>query len=328
MLTRDKFIRYNMNIAARTDNPVIKYKINKYYLKEARTAEKLYPDFMASPAVRRMHLEQKRDGTWGHLYSKDYALKEIIPTFSVGIERCLYLGLTLDDGDMLLMALDYIEDVLEGREPMRIHGRNERAPAETALFFASLAESIKPYNPLGDTLWQQWLYVVSRAFETGEYSYDADKSAQEELFFIKGERLIPHPLSFLLRRRDAFPEYLERAVMMRCCPQVYAHGHMWSDMTLSALPADFVHPKTSRLFRSVDYINMFRGNREYLSEVMDWFASNVRDDTYWDCGPQIKDPWGYFRSFSDGKRTKAVRAEDCTMEILHMMDGYLTSNGL
>ena len=126
---------------------------------------------MASDSVRQLHMEQKSNGIWGQLYSKDYALKEVFPAFAVGVSRCLYLGLTKDDGDMLLLALDFIEDVLEGREGMKIHGRNERAPAETHLFYAGLAEAIQPYNPLCDTLWQQWLYVAARAYETGEYIY-------------------------------------------------------------------------------------------------------------------------------------------------------------
>ena len=64
----------------------------------------LRKDFLKSDIVEEMYQTQDIHGGWGKLRSKDYSAKARIPTSGVGIERCLYIGLTVE-------ALSFFKEV-------------------------------------------------------------------------------------------------------------------------------------------------------------------------------------------------------------------------
>ena len=96
-------------------------------------------------------------------------MKAKIPTSSVGIERSLYIGLTIDDRDILFLANDYLESFLEGANRKPLYNRNERAIPWQKADICNLIESIKPNNPICDEIYHVWKYIAERSFIDGEY---------------------------------------------------------------------------------------------------------------------------------------------------------------
>jgi hypothetical protein len=70
----------------------------------------------------------------------------------------------------------------------------------------------------------------------------------------------------------------------------------------------------------------FRGSSLFLAEAVEWLLSCRNADGFWDWGPQVKDPWGYFGYFSTNRDYKHNRTVDCTMEILNFLKKYMDNN--
>ena len=87
----------------------------------------LRKEFLKSDIVEEMYQLQDSNGGWGKLRSKDCSVKSKIPTSATGINRCLYIGLTLEDRDILFQAREYLLSLLEGTGAEKLYDKNERA---------------------------------------------------------------------------------------------------------------------------------------------------------------------------------------------------------
>jgi hypothetical protein len=277
--------------------------------------------------VNQLYVEQSPYGNWGPLSDKDYSCKSIFPTTFVAIDRCLYIGLTLEDKDILFMALEYLEEFLEGTSRVKLYNRNERAIPWQLCQIAAYAERIRPNNPLCDELWKQWYYIASRAFADGEYSYEYDMQAQHDILFTKEKRLVPMPLGLLLARHKDINPDIEKDMLNYYGKQAYHNGYFW-DKSLDQLPDEFVSNKTRRWFPTINYINRFHNTEKYLKRTMEWLIENKNPEGFWNYGPQVKDPWGYFEYFSTNRNYKYNNIVNCTMEVLSILKTYLDHNEL
>jgi hypothetical protein len=100
--------------------------------------------------VEELFREQDYFGGWGKLQSKDYTAKDKFPTSQTAINRCLYIGLTIEDRDILLRAYEYFEDFLKGTSHEKLHNKNERDFSWETASICETIEAIKPYNELCD----------------------------------------------------------------------------------------------------------------------------------------------------------------------------------
>jgi hypothetical protein len=189
-----------------------------------------------------------------------------------------------------------------------------------------MIERIKPNSELCDRTYGEWLYIASRAYEDGEYSYERERKAQHEIFWTKEDRLVPMQFGLLLKRRDELPPELEEAMLRHHGAHAAKHGYFW-DKIPSELPENFFGHKTRRWFHTFNYINQFRGSVLYLSGAAGWLMENRNADGLWDWGPQVKDPWGYFGYFSTNRHYKHNRIVDGSMEILNFLKTYIDHNG-
>ena len=108
--------------------PAVRYKILYRILDvpyDDPTLTALRPAFLASDIVEEMASLQNRDGGWGPLWSKDYSVKSKIPTSMTGIDRCQYIGLTLEDRDILFMAKEYLDNHPELPPLVTVNSWNE-----------------------------------------------------------------------------------------------------------------------------------------------------------------------------------------------------------
>ena len=308
--------------------PAVKYKILFHFLKNDYSSEKLSelrPAFHKSDIVEELHRHQDYNGGWGPLRDKNYAAKDKFPTSTVAINRCLYIGLTIEDRDILLLAHDYLEEFLRGTSRERLYNKNERAIPWQKADICELIETIKPNNELCDGIFAEWLHIATRAYENGEYSFERESGAQHEVFLTREKRIVPMRFGLLLSRRSALPEGLEEMMLRHHGGNAYENGYFWWEVP-TRLPENFYYNKTRRWFATFNYINQFRGSEIYLSGAVDWLLQNRNADGLWDFGPQVKDPWGYFGYYSTNRNFKHNRVVDCTIEVLSFFRKYLDNN--
>jgi hypothetical protein len=328
VLTRDDFNKVAMRLYDFCEYPAVRYKILFHLLDKSyddQELTELRPAFLASDIVEELYREKDNYGGWGNLLSKDYSAKDKFPTSVTAINRCLYIGLMIEDRDSLLCANEYLEDFLKGIAREKFRKSNERVVPWNAARFCDMIEAIKPYNPLCDRTCGEWQYIAGRAFENGEYSYERERAAQHEVFWTREDRLVPMQTELILKRRDQVPPELESAIIRHYGEHAYHHGYFWWK-TPRSLPESFVYNKTRRWFATFNYINQFRGFAIYLADSVDWLMSNQNADGLWDWGTQTKDPWGYFGYFSTTRNYRHNRVVNCTMEILNFLKKYLDNN--
>jgi hypothetical protein len=313
----------------RQTNPVIRHKILKDILKTEKNDQELKvlkAAVIDSPLVKELEDEQLYDGSWGRFHWKDYSVRNKFPTTCIAIDRALYLG--LEKQDMILdNALAHVEEVIQGKvrlpDPYEV---NERWPALHKNRIAYCLEKLDPYNQYVDSVWHTWLYIVSRVFQDGNYSYEMDKKAQYEVFGITGSRLVPIPFELLLLRNDSIPPMLEQAMLDYCWERHCTQGYLWPEAKLNQLPETFKCNKTRRWLNTMEFFVRFRECEKYVQPVVEWVWNSKIREGFWDFGPQMKDPWGYFRYLSeDGWKKAENRLYDCSMEMLLILRTFCDS---
>lgn len=328
MITYEDISRHAKALLEFCEYPAVQYKVKFSVLDvpyEDSGLSLLREAFLKSDIVEEMYQTQDRYGGWGPFQSKDYSVKAKIPTSCVGIERCLYIGLTVEDRDILLTAEEYLEEMFLGKGHEKILAKNERVIPWHRAKVCNLLEAITPNSQICDETWRQWLFIAGRAYEDGEYSYEKDKAAQHEVFLTRENRLVPMQSELLLKRREEIAVSLEDAMLRHLGRNACENGYFW-DKTPNSLPEKFMYEKTRRWFTTFNYINQFRGSALYLKGAVDWIMENTREDGLWDWGTQTKDPWGYFGYFSCNRNYKHNRVVDCTIEILNFLKHYIDNN--
>ena len=332
MYTKDEFRKAASEILAMSPYPAVKFKIAHDFLgyeKDAGNAEfdKWYADFLHSDIVNELVSEQRGDGSWGELMKSDYTSKRKVPNTCGGIGRALYMGMNekYDGRGIIESALGYLCDAYTGKIKLPIYEKNERAAHIQSYTIASMIESLSPYNPICDGIWDNWSYVAWRAFSSGEYRHELDFKAQNELFGIKGDRLIPLPIGFLLARKERLPEFVEPAMLDHYGRGAYYHGYFWPE-PLSKIPESFKWNKTHRLIPVIEHINGFSKTKYYLCDLMEWFVQSRGDDGFWDWGAQMPDPFGYRRYLTLTKNYALNRKIHCSVEVLSVLHDYITNN--
>lgn len=328
MITEKDFLQHVESLLDFCKYPAVHYKAMLSFLDisyESESLSALRGEFLKSDIVEEMYQTQDENGGWGKLRSKDYSVKAKIPTSGVGIERCLYIGLTAEDRDILFLAGEYLQELLTGRGSEGVFEKNERAVPWQRAIACNYLEAITPGHPLCDETYRQWLYIAGRAYEDGEYSYEKDRAAQHEVFSTRENRLVPMQSELLLKRRQEIPDGLEEAMLRHLGRKAGENGYFW-EKTPDRLPDCFVSRQTRRWFDTFRYINQFKGSKLYLENAVEWILENAREDGLWDWGPQVKDPWGYFRYFSCNRHYSHNRVVDCTMEVLDFLKQYRINN--
>ena len=289
-MTREKLYEHAMALYDFCEYPAVRYKLLFSILDtpyEDESLQTLREEFLKSDIVEEMYQLQDEYGGWGRLRSKDYSVKAKIPTSATGINRCLYIGLTIHDRDILFLAKEYLLSLLDGTSRETLFEKNERANPWQRAEICNLLEAISPNSPECDEVYQQWHYIANCAYASGEYCYEADMAAQHEVFLTREKRLVPMQSELVLKRRDRV---------------------------------------TRRWFHTFHYINQFRGSQVYLKNAVEWLLEQAGSDGLWDWGPQVNDPWGYFGYFSCNRHYKHNRIVNGTMEILSFLKQYIDNN--
>ena len=329
MLTYALLRRHAMALYDFCTYPAVRYKILYRILDVPYTdpvLTELRPGFLSSDIVEEMYTLQGRSGGWGPLWSKDYSVKSRIPTSMTGISRCQYIGLSLEDRDILAEAKVYLETFLDGSAAENPYEKNERAIPWGKARICTVLEGLERDNPLCNETYLQWQYIAGRAYADGCYSYEKDRAAQHDVFLTKEDRLVPMQCGLLLARREQVPVSLEEAMLHHIGRHAAEHGHFW-DKTAEMLPETFHNPYMRRWMPTLHQVNQFRGSAVYLERFVEWILGQASDGL-WDWGVQVKDPWGYFGYHSCSRKYAHNRIVDCTLEILGFLKAYLDRNSI
>jgi len=332
MYSKDEFRKAATEILEMSPYPAVKYKVARHFLGCEKGAGKAdfdgwYDDFLHSDIVSELASEQYGDGSWGTLMTSDYSSKRKVPNTCGGVGRALYIGMNEkhDGRGIVASALGYLTDVYTGKIKLSIYEKNERAAHIQAYTVAGMIERLSPQNPVCDEIWDNWNYVAWRAFSSGEYQHEMDFKAQNELFGIKGDRLIPIPIGFLLARKETLSPYVEPAMLDFYGREAYYEGYFWPE-PLSRIPESFKWNKTHRLIPVIERVIGFSGTKYFLKDIMEWLVESRGDDGFWDWGSQVADPFGYRRYLTLSKSYAINRKIHCSAEVLSVLHAYLENN--
>ena len=146
-MTKEQLHKHAMALYDFCEYPAVRYKLLFSILDtpyEDESLPALREQFLKSDIVEEMSELQDEYGGWGRFRSKDYSVRAKIPTSSTGINRCLYIGLTIHDRDLLFLAKEYLLSLLDGTSPEVLSEKNERANPWQTAEVCNLIEASRP----------------------------------------------------------------------------------------------------------------------------------------------------------------------------------------
>jgi hypothetical protein len=268
--------------------------------------------------------EQRGDGSWGRLHSRDTAARQSIPTTEWAVERAVAIGLDVSH-PILDAAAAYLAGVVTGRViPSDPPEKNDRWATGVCLFAASTVARIDPNHPAIDPVWALWHEIARRTFASGSYSADDEADAHSELTgaSVRGTYLIlsnRYALSLLAARVDRMDEGLAQAVAR----WVWSHprGVGYLEAPLSAPPAALPAGILERFLLSHEIVAGFSRIGAPTGPLADWFGEHRRADGLWDLGPRAS--WTSALPLSESWRRSDARAIDWTTRILALASRWM-----
>jgi hypothetical protein len=268
--------------------------------------------------------EQRADGSWGRLHSRDTAARQSVPTTEWAVERAVAVGLGASHS-ILDAATTYLAGVIAGRSiPSDPPEKNNRWATGVRLFAASTAARIDPSHSAIDPVWDLWHEVARRTFASGSYSADDEADAHTELTgaSVRGTYLTlsnRYALSLLAARVDRMDEGLAQAVAR----WVWGHprGVGYLDVPLPASSPTLAAGILERFLRSHEIVAGFSRVGAPTGPLADWLGEHRRADGLWDLGPRAL--WSTALPLSESWRRSDARAIDWTTRILALASRWM-----
>ncbi len=183
-LTRDDARALALEILRGKPDPAVRIRLLHDVLRvgrddeRLRAAETLRDD---SLHIAQLREEQRADGSWGRLHSRDTSVGQPIPTTEWAVERALALGLDVHH-PVVAAASRHLGAILEGKKiPPDPAERNDRWETGLKLFAAATLSRIDPYHASLDATWDLWYEIARRTFAGGAYDSDAEANAHSAL---------------------------------------------------------------------------------------------------------------------------------------------------
>jgi len=277
-----------------------------------------------SSHVTLLRNEQRGDGSWGRLHSRDTAARQSVPTTEWAVERAVAIG--IDTGHPILdAAAAYLAGVVTGRViPSDPPEKNDRWAAGLRLFAASTLARIDPSYPAIDAVWDLWHEVARRAFASGTYSADAETDAHSELTgaSVRGTYLVlssRYALSLLASRAGRMDGDLRLAMARWVWHSPCGVGYF--GVPLAAPPDTMSVGILERFLLSHEIVSAFGTTGAPTGPLADWLEEHRRADGLWDLGPRAS--WTSALPLSESWRRSDARAIDWTARILTLMSRWM-----
>jgi hypothetical protein len=268
--------------------------------------------------------EQRGDGSWGRLHSRDTASSQSVPTTEWAVERAAAIGLDANH-PILNAAAAYLAGVVEGRivssDPPE---KNDRWATGLRLMAASTLARIDPNHPAVDPVWALWHEIAKRTFASGTYSADAETEAHSELTgaSVCGTYLVlsnRYALSLLASRADRMTKDLAPAVARWVWGNPRGVGYF--EVPLSVPPDATSAGTLERFLQSHEIVARFGRTGAPTGPLADWLGERRRADGLWDLGSRAS--WSAALPLSESWRRSGARAVDWTARILVLVSRWM-----
>jgi hypothetical protein len=277
-----------------------------------------------SAHVTLLRNEQRGDGSWGRLHSRDTAARQSIPTTEWAVERAVAIG--IDAGHPILdAAAAYLAGVVTGRIiPSDPPEKNDRWATGVRLFAASTVARIDPSHSAIDPVWALWHEIARRTFVSGVYNAEDEAAAHSELTgaSVRGTYLVlsnRYALSLLAARVERMDAGLAQAVVRWVWNHPRGVGYL--DAPLSAPPATMSASTVERFLLSHEIAAGFSRIGAPTGPLADWLGEHRRADGLWDLGPRTS--WSAALPLSESWRRPGARAVDWTTRILALVSRWM-----
>jgi hypothetical protein len=162
-------------------DPVVRYRLLRDVLKSHGGAlHRARRASYTSRHVANLLTEQRDDGGWGRLHTRDTSLHQRFATTEIAVRRASALGLDMRH-PAIKRAADHLSRII--RKQAVPTDRAERGPWELGLilFAASTLALIAPDHRDVRPVRALWAAIASRTFADGHYDPDAEQAAHREL---------------------------------------------------------------------------------------------------------------------------------------------------
>jgi hypothetical protein len=309
-------------ILTQDPDPVVRFLLLRDVLRRPPDSPEVVEarrELLKSCQVQQLEVEQRSDGSWGRLHSRDVSTKQKIHTTEAGVERALTLGLEADH-PVLRKASQYLTHVLDGTIQCRDKPeKNDRWSVGVQLFAASTLAWIHPNLPVLDGVWNLWLKIARHTFASGQYDSDAEIQAHRELTgaTVKNSYLVignKYTLILLGSRATALPVELEAALLKWIWHRNSGIGYL--NVPLFRLPLARKPRFLDRWQSSLNMLSRFPSWCIVAQDAIQWIVQQRTPQGFWDLGTGVRSAT---MPLSANWRGKASRQCDWTTRVLVML---------
>jgi hypothetical protein len=322
-LTRDDARALGLEILRKKPDPVVRVRLLRDVLcvsredprlREARTA---LEDSVHLAALRG---EQRADGSWGRLHSRDTSARGGGSTTEWAVERLLALGLEVGH-PVIDAAAQHLASILEGRtEPADPPEKNDRWAAAVRLFAAATLARIDAAHPALDAAWDLWHEIARRTFASGTYDARAEIEAHRALTgaSVAGTYLVlsnRYALTLLAARAARMDDDVRRALALWIGQKGDGVGYF--GIPLAVPPQGMSAGSLERFLQSHEVAARFGVSGAATGPLADWLGRHRHPDGLWDLGPRVS--WTAELPLSETWRRANARATDWTVRVLALL---------
>jgi len=266
--------------------------------------------------IAALESEQRDDGSWGRIHSRDTKVRQRYPTTEYAVERATALGLSSDHA-MLTRAAEYLAGVITGqRQPLDPPEKNDRWGAGVQLFAAATLARINSSHPALDKPWAVWSEVLDAAFANGVYDAQAEAEAQlrlhgatiEDSYLILSSR---YALTLLSARAGELRQ--ERIDPLLTWIGQRADGIGYLGERLDG-PPQKTPGRIERWIQSWEILSRFPLKPRRARELLDLLDETSDEDGFWDYGERASNSAVF--PLSANWRKRGTRRVDWTTRLL------------
>ncbi len=326
-LTRDDVRALGFEILRGKPDPAVRVRLLRDVLCVEPGDERLRAAHVAlddSAHVARLREQQRADGSWGRLHSRDTAARQSIPTTEWAVERAVAIG--IDAGHPVLDAVAaYLAGVVTGRLiPSDPPEKNDRWATGVTLFAAATLALIDSEHLALDPVWTLWHEITRRTFRSGAYDPDAEVAAHLDLTgaSVRGTYLTignRYAVALLGSRADRMDLDVRAALFRWLWDHPKGLGYL--NAPPAAAPARGAASGFIELWVWSHEILASLSTHAAAGPILDALEAYRRDDGLWDLGARAS--FTPVLPLSTTWRAKDSRAADWTTRILSLASRWM-----
>ncbi len=263
---------------------------------------------------------QQDDGSWGNFHTLSQPTKQQPMTTEQALRRLRILGLTKGD-ESIARTLAYMEHNLMQPYPTVFHEKKHDSKTYGDLMLAAWIRLFDPDNITALSIAKKWAYIITCAFQSGEYSHAEYVKAYESEFTKLNPKAGCLADFVVFYQLALLPGLLNHEIEASMLDYVLVHqrGIVYIyESRLDILPEQFTSRKANRYLAAMELLSDYSLAPEKLGFVVDWLKSQQDENGLWDMSSTVKD--GIYFPVSDSWLKIENRKRDCTSRVIRLID--------